>query len=193
MAKSTRLLAVTALTAALMAGSASAATINFSFVNTIGNVSGTVTGQIDGLVDNSTSAATAIYVDSYPAALGSYATPFNVLDWTGGTIDENSFTLSGGVVTSALFEITEANGDDDQLYLNSDCDCEYSTGHTNFLDIGSHDTLYVWNVGDLNASDGLVLSAATGTAGVPEPLTLSLFSAGVVGAVAMRRRKKTVG
>jgi hypothetical protein len=172
-----------------LAGSANAVTIDYSFTNTVGNVAGTVTGQIDGLVDNATSAATAIYVDTYPAALSSYPTPFNVLNWTGGAVGENSFTLSGGVVTQALFDIFGANGVNDQLYLNSDCSCSFGTGHTNFLDIGSGDSLFVWNVGNLNAPDGLIL----GNSAVPEPATWAMMLVGFAGlGTAMRSRRKSV-
>jgi hypothetical protein len=176
-------LGVTLASASLMGGAAQASGIDvdFSFTNVVGNVSGTVTGEIDGLVNNATSAATAVYVDSYPAGLnsfGSYPTPFNVLNWTGATVEENSFTVSGGVVTSAFFSIINGNGVTDQLYLNSACACQYGTGHTNFLDIGSNDSLYVWNVGNLNASDGLILSSVSAT---PLPSTWTMLIAGFVG------------
>jgi hypothetical protein len=144
----------------------------------VGNVSGTVTGHVDGLIDNSTGAATAVWVDSYPAALGSYSTPFDVLTWTGGAIGENSFTVTGGVLTQVLFDISGANGINDQLYLNSDCSCAYGTGHTNFLDIGSNDSLFVWNVGDLNAPDGLVIGTYSA---VPEASTWAMMLLGFAG------------
>ncbi len=170
------------LTAVLGSSSDQAKALNFdfSFTNVVGNVAGTVTGQIDGLASSGTSAATAIYVYSYPAGLnsfGSYLTPFNVLAWS-GTVNENSFTVSGGVVTSAFFSIISANGINDQLYLNSACACQYGTGHTNFLDIGSNDSRYVWNVGNLGASDGLIITSASAT---PLPSTWTMLIAGFAG------------
>jgi PEP-CTERM motif len=175
---------------AASAGVAQATTIFYFFSNTVGNVAGTVTGHIDGLVDNATSAATAVWVDSYPPALSSYSTPFDVLTWSGGSVNENSFTLVGGVVTAAFFSIVGANGDNDQLFLNSACACAFGTGHTNFLDIGSSDTLFVWSVGDLNASDGLQF----GTPGVPEPSTwaMMLLGVGALGVALRGSRRRAV-
>ncbi|MGA9600048.1 MAG: hypothetical protein WBS22_07325 [Methylocystis sp.] len=143
--------------------------MDFSFTNdpAWGNVNGTVTGQIFGLSNNSTGAATAIYIDSYPAALGSYATPFNVLNWTGGTLGGNSFTITNNVVTAADFWLYGANGINDQLYLNSSDPYSATAPITNFLDIGSNDTLYVWNGGALNTPGGL-LTTVVGAPG-PQP------------------------
>jgi hypothetical protein len=50
-------------------------------------------------------------------------------------------------MTAAFFSLFGANGINDQLYLNSQCACQQfglMLG-TNFIDIGSNDTLYVWN------------------------------------------------
>jgi PEP-CTERM motif len=178
----------------LASAPASAATVYYHFTNVVGNVAGTVSGHISGLLDNATSAATGVWVDSYPAGLagggglGSYPVPFNVLAaWT-GTVNENSFTLAGGVVTGARFSIVGANGDLDQLFLNSACACAYGTGHTNFLDIGTGDTRYVWNVGDLNAQDGLVFDNGP-AGGVPEPTTWAMMLAGF-GAIGFAMRRK---
>ena len=193
-----RLFASVALAAALSLGavSAQAATVFFHFTNVVGNVAGTVSGHITGLVDNSTSAATGVFIDSYPAGLaggsglGSYPTPFDVISgWSGGSINENSFTLAGGVVTAAFFSRVGSNGDLDQLFLNSACACSYGTGHTNFLDIGTNDGKYVWNVGNLNAADGLIF----GQGGVPEPAAWSLMLLGLGGlGGALRARRKAV-
>lgn len=170
-----------------------ALTFYFSFTNTVGNVDGTVKGEIGGLTDNSTGPASAIIIDSYPAGLagpsglGSYPTPFDVLSaWSGGTVVENSFTVSGGYIMQALFSITGANGDNDQLFLNSACACFYGTGHTNYLDIGSNDQLNVWNVGRLYAADGLVIEG-----GIPEPAAWALMTLGFgLAGSALRRRSR---
>jgi hypothetical protein len=80
-----------------------ALTIDFSFTNTVGNVTGTVTGEIEGLADNGFSSATDIVIESAPAALG-LATPFDALDFgTGLTlVQANSFLVSNGSITGAL-------------------------------------------------------------------------------------------
>src|ERR1700691_4926172 len=139
-------LAASAMVISLACGTANASTLYFSFSNTIGDVAGTVTGEIDGLDPNGTSTPTAVLVDLYPAGLvafGSYPTPVNVMDWTGGYTaggDTNTFTLAGGNFVSGDFSIEGANGVNDQVYINSNC-C--GVPDTNFLDIGSNDDLYV--------------------------------------------------
>jgi hypothetical protein len=173
---------------ALAAVPASAVTVTYSFTNIVGNVSGTVFGHIDGLVDNATSAATAVWVDSYPA-MGAAPASFNVFNWTGFTSDENSFTMVGGVVTAAHFHAdgTTYSGLD-RIYLDSQCNCSYNTGHTNFLSVGNGDGQFVWNVGNFNAADGLLIPGAD--RGVPEPAAWAMLIAGfgLVGAAARRRK-----
>ena len=174
-----------ALTLGMLAGSANALTFDFSFSNNPawGNIAGTVTGEIVGLTDNATSAASAVYIDTYPTGLnqfGTYSAPFDVLAWT-GSVGENSFTVANGVITGGHFDIYSANGINDQLYINSTC-C--GGAGTNFLDIGSNDSQYVWNDSGMGAG-GVTFSAAA----VPEPTSLALLGMGVVGVIVSRRRK----
>jgi hypothetical protein len=62
-------------------------------------------------------------------------------------------------------------------------------------DMNANDT-YIFTLseftksGALFASDHITVIAGTGATAVPEPLTLSVFAAGLVGAGALRRRKK---
>jgi hypothetical protein len=79
--------------------SASALTFNFSFTNS--TYPETVTGVISGLVDNATSAATSVQVTSN--TLG-----FGLGEYVGSPI-ANTFTLSGGLVTS--FDFTSFGGE----------------------------------------------------------------------------------
>jgi hypothetical protein len=76
-----------------------ALTFFFSFTDTtVGHITGTVTGEIDGLVDNSTSAATAVIIDSAPSAYG-LSTPFSLPLPT----VPNSFVVSNGIITNQNF------------------------------------------------------------------------------------------
>lgn len=185
-----------AFLSALLASTAAHATdIPFSFTNTIGDVSGTVTGRIIGLVDNSTSAATAIYIDSFPTALNSAfgSPPIDVFAWNDQWfyVGQNSFTLSNGVLTSAQFFV-QAQDDNGffQLWLNGD-------GNTNFLSLDGLNNLYVYTVGELNSETGLQVGPPIGnsqTAPIPEPASWAMMVGGfgLAGAALRRRRKTTV-
>src|SRR5262245_44116931 len=78
-----------------------ALTFDFSFSNVSGNTSGTVTGEVDGLPFNGTAPATAVIVNSVPSVMP-IPTPSS-FPVVGGAVQENSFTVTNGTVTSASF------------------------------------------------------------------------------------------
>lgn len=78
----------------ILAPAASALDFTFSFNNTVKD-GGTVTGIVRGLTDNSTSAATSLEVLTNTAGFG-------IGEYIGNP-DLNSFTLSAGAITSAVF------------------------------------------------------------------------------------------
>jgi hypothetical protein len=90
-----------------------ALTFDISFTNTTGNVPGTVTVEIDGLQDNSTSAATAVTIDSAPAF--GITLPFPVLLPPAAF---NSFTVQNGVITQYSFN-NNPIADNDVLELTT--------------------------------------------------------------------------
>jgi hypothetical protein len=82
----------------------SRAEFDFSFTNTSTDprhVNGTVSGLVEGLTDNTTSAATRVGVESYPAGIGDEPpAPFDVAF---GVTGQNVFTVANGSITSAFF------------------------------------------------------------------------------------------
>jgi hypothetical protein len=104
------------------AASAQAATFTFSFTNEppAGTVNGTVTGRIDGLAATGTSAATAVFVTSSPAGVFyPLSASDNILAQQNLTVFSNTFTVTGGVLTSMDFRagFTQPNGDAFSLAL----------------------------------------------------------------------------
>jgi hypothetical protein len=169
-------LAVCLLTAA--PSSAEPMNFYFSFSNSTANgcgncnIPGTVTGEIFGLENNSTTAATNVEVFSYPGGiLNVPSAPFSVSDYAaslGQFVNANFFTVTDGQITDARYQIFGG-------YFDIDVNNEFNT-LTGF-DAGTR----VQNL--------LGLSGITFTY-VPEPLTVSLFGAGLAGMAALRRRKK---
>jgi hypothetical protein len=177
----------------LVQGTARADNFLFSFSNdpSWGNVNGTVTGEIFGLTNNSTSAATDIQIFSYPAGLvlfGSYPTPIDVMAWTGGSVGENGFTETAGNITGGGFFISGANGVYDQLFINAGIG--YPAG-TNFLDIGSSDTTFVWNNNGIGAT-GVTFTTATAAA-TPELSSVVLMSTMLLGLAFVARKRIAAG
>lgn len=127
-----------AIMAALLGFSAPAraVTVDFSFDNVTGSVAGTVTGAIFGLPFNGTGAASDIEIYSAPATLLASlpALPFSVFTYAanlGQPVTFNSFTLTNGTVTSAIFQINggffdlNVGGKFNQLTIN-----DYTPGST---------------------------------------------------------------
>ena len=126
-----------------LAAPAYAVTVYFTFPNdpAKGNVAGNVTGHIDGLIDNGTSAATGVFLDSYPAGLMNAGFSDTVFDWTNSVIAENSLTLLNGVIVGGSF-VAQSNADQAQLFINSLC-C--SIAGTNYLNVDGTNANAVWN------------------------------------------------
>lgn len=159
-----------------LSGNAHATDINFSFDNVTGNVSGTVSGRIFGLSDNATSSATEILITSVPAGIagGLPATSFSAFDYAaslGQFITYNSFTLSGGVVTDAVFQIYGGHFD-----LN----LQPGGGDPFYNELVSFDESSI--VQNTDGFAGVTFSS------VPEPVSMALLGVGVLGLAAARRR-----
>lgn len=147
---------------------------DFSFTNTDGNVSGTVTGEIFGLTDNSTSAATDIVIDSYPAALTLPAAPWDIFDDGSLLIVENSFTVAGGAVTAAGFD-----------ERNVPVNFALNAGGTESV-LEEASAKYVINDGGFAA---ITFTPASSPSDVPEPASIALLLSGLCGLRTIRRRK----
>jgi hypothetical protein len=161
--------------AALASAPSHAATYDFSFGNMYGTVFGTVSGVIvlpDGNATNE--AATSVTITSTPSSLASlFPNPILGTDLTNPT-NTNSFTVSNGEITSALFYYTVTGGG----YLEISSSASY------------RDLL-------LNNSDNGVIEPGnfttfTPVATTPLPATLPLFAGGLgmIGLLGARKRRK---
>jgi hypothetical protein len=114
---------VTALSAVLASAPSHAFTVDFSIVNTLGNVPGIVTGQIILPSANGTGeAASEVFIDTAPSTIitdASISLPFNILSAPEGPYS-NLFNVSGGQITSVAFNPFDAtSGGNLGLYFNT--------------------------------------------------------------------------
>jgi hypothetical protein len=161
--------------AALASAPSRAATYDFSFGNMYGTVFGTVTGTIvlpDGNATNE--AATSVTITSAPSSLASlFPDPILAADLTNPTND-NSFTVSNGKITSALFYYTVSGGGSFEISSSA----SYRDLLLNFSDAG------VIEPGNF--------TTFTSVATTPLPGALPLLATGLggLGLFGWRRRRK---
>jgi hypothetical protein len=155
--------------------------LDFSFTNTIGNVNGTVTGEIDlSFTGDGTGAASHVFVDSIPAGFPSIGTL--PLDFLSPAVDPgvafNTFTVSGGAVTSANFGVYTDDGyyPSVQLFLSP----KYGYNYYLYDDVN----------GALVYASGASFTPASSA--TPEPAALTLLGTGLfaVGGFGLWRRRR---
>ncbi|MEO9896258.1 MAG: VPLPA-CTERM sorting domain-containing protein [Paracoccaceae bacterium] len=182
---SLKMLAMAALLSLTSAGASYAATFNFSFDNVEGNVAGTLTGQIFGLQDNTSGqAATQLIIDTFPSGLGN--SPSGAVDFVNdfGTTINNSFDVSNGEITSALFAIqSSTNGVLLTFVLNRGFITNCCGRLTNGLTFDNVDSI-------LANSGGFSGVTYEAVAAVPLPAGGLFLLTGFAGIAALKRRKK---
>jgi len=182
-------MATAAFLACVVACAPAGAQLNFFFsvTNTVGNVGGTFTGELFGLTDNATSSATSVVIDSFPVGLNSL-TPAPVTATLWNQQDQNSFTVTGGVITAGGFWAEQTVGSVSygyQLYLDGD------GGPYNFLNLDGTDSHYVWGSNGL-ASTNFTPAPST-PIGTPEPGASALLACMCLGGTAYLRRRHKRG
>jgi hypothetical protein len=176
-------LAVTAIAALLTCAPANALTFDFSFTSS----DGTVTGVISGLTAG-TSAATGLTITSYPSALGSLgATPLSAISPNVPTPGFNSFTVTGGEIVFAFYDIEEPSIGSpvfNFVICTSPSPCS-----------PEQDYLYMVPNNGIPATaiaDDITFTPVTSSA-TPLPAALPLFAGGLgaMGLFGWRRKRKT--
>jgi hypothetical protein len=152
---------------------------DFSFTNTIGDVSGTVTGEIVGLSDNSTSSASQVLIESFPSGLDNIFASLPIDATTWDQQYQNSFTVVGGQVVSGGFwaeQSVDGYQQGAQLYVNG-------VGY-NFLNLDGNDTRYVWGDDGFAAANIVPAGSSVPDAGS----SLALLTAALMGIGAVARK-----
>lgn len=178
----------TLLAAAITLGAAAAqasAVFDFSFSNEDGAVSGAVAGQVTLPDGDGTFAATDFIVTQAPAALNlasiGFGTPFGLSDFS--NVDNNSFVVTGGTITSSDF-FANLNGST-AIALGS----SIVGGDITFLDAFNCECLGSDGVLD-NDSSTLTFSRAPA---VPLPAAAPLLGAALMGAGILLRGRRRAG
>ena len=162
--------------------SAKALDFNFSFDNTVGSVAGTVEGTIQGLNDNSTGAASAVLITSFPAGLGgSFDIGNNAVLWD--TVLANSFTVTNGAITAASFDAFTTGNNDVLCLTPSSANCATTT---NGLTLDNFATTTF----NSDGFGGATYSAATPVPFETEPTLGILLAAGLFGSRHLYRRHR---
>jgi len=168
-----KLMVVSGCLALAVSGRAETLDFSFSVTNTVGTTPGSFSGVIYGLADNSTGSAADVVITSFPAALNSAvgSAPIDAFS-TGWSVQNNSFTVTGGQITAAGFFADAGSG---YIYLDLG---------SSFNALELDDTYYTAYI---QGSSGIAYDNFNSYA-TPEPTILAL--AGLGGAVLLLRKRK---
>ncbi len=183
---SKRMLQLCVLMVALcgITATAGANTYNFNVDLTYGTVTGTLAGTVDFAFLSGTGAASSLVLTSIPAGFGSLAGGNTVTNWADQV--SNTFTISGGVITSFdFFALTAAMDPADAFCLNS-------TGSANpfgsFTCQPQLNELHAYTSYGYN-SNGLNGVQFEQLASTPESGSMLLLATGLAGLAGVVRRK----